>query len=319
MPTYVVVASKNGAVGMDAASEVLASGGSALDAVELGCRLVESNLDDHTVGLGGLPNLLGEVELDAAVMDGRTRSTGAVGALKDYEHPVSIARRVMECMPHVLIVGEGAARFAAEQGFERVDLLTPEAKAIWEERLAEEVSESEPGLRGYHEVASRWRNLLSDPERHAGGTINFLALDSRGDLAAGVSTSGWYFKYPGRLGDTPLVGAGVYADNRYGAAACTGRGEMAVRAATAHSVVMAMRYGASVEEAVRDAIEDADSLDDPYGTGLNVVALDPQGRHAAASNREGATYVWISERVREAQVAERILAGRELGTGPPPP
>lgn len=318
MSRYVAIASSNGVAAMRAVADLLAGGGSALDAVELGCRLVESDPADHTVGLGGLPNLLGEVELDASIMDGRTRATGAVAAMRNYEHPISVARRVMEETPHVLLAGEGAERFAAEMGFPVAELLTPEARELWERRLREEAPDTEPGLVRYQEHASRLLRLVRDPERPAGGTISFIALDSAGDLGCGVSTSGWYFKYPGRVGDSPLVGAGNYADNRHGAAACTGRGELAVRAATAHSVVMHMSYGKGAEEAVRLALEDADSLPDRYATGLNVLALDPHGAHAAATNRAGSTYAWASDETPTPQLRERALVGRAPDASPPP-
>ncbi len=318
LPRYIVVASSNGLEAMRAVVEVLRGGGSALDAVELGCRLVESNPRDHTVGLGGLPNLLGDVEVDAAIMDGRTRATGGVAAVRGYEHPISIARRVMEQTPHVLLAGEGAERFAAEMGFEKTELLTPEARRLWEQRLREAEPDLEPGLVRYHEHASRYLGMVRDPEQAAGGTVNFVALDTHGDIACGVSTSGWYFKYPGRVGDSPIVGAGLYADNRRGAAACTGRGELAIRGATAHSVVMHMSYGRSLDEAMRLALEDADSLPDEYATGLNVLALDPQGNHAAASNRAGSTYIWVSDEVAEPQQAPRILLGQDPHASPPP-
>lgn len=296
MPRYVVVASENGRAALPQVARLLADGGAALDAVELGCRLVESDPRDHTVGLGGLPNLLGDVELDAALMEGRTRATGGVAALRGYGHPISVARRVMERTPHVLLAGEGAARFARDQGFPTAELLTPEARERWERTLREEAGEDEPGSARYrdHAVAQLLR-LTEDPERAAGGTVNFLALDGRGDLAAGVSTSGWYLKHPGRVGDSPIVGAGLYADNRHGAAACTGRGELAIRGATAHSVVMHLAYGADVRDAARRALRDADALPDPYATGLNVLALTPDGEHAGVTNRAGAEYVWASD------------------------
>lgn len=290
-----MIASANGRVGIGEAADILERGGSALDAVEAGCRAVESNPDDHTVGLGGLPNVLGEVELDASIMDGRTRSTGAVGAVRQYEHAISLARAVMERTPHVFLAGEGAERYAAELGFEKRDLLTPEARKMWEERLREQAPESDLGRLRYHQNVSQWLSLSRDPEHPAGGTVNFIACDRRGNLACGVSTSGWYLKYPGRLGDSPVIGAGNYVDNRYGAAACTGRGEMAIRAATAHSVVMHMRWGASVGEAVRLALEDANLLEDQYAMGLSVIAMDPQGHYAAASTNEDSTFVCFEQ------------------------
>lgn len=287
----IVVASANGRVGMDAAVEVLRRGGSALDAVEAGIRLVEDNPEDHSVGTGGLPNLLGEVELDASIMDGRARAAGAVAAIKGYPNPISVARRVMSDLPHVLLAGEGAARFAQECGFEAADLLTEQARRVWRQQLEETLpADALPGQVRWQETLTRWAQLATDPER-AGGTVNFLVQDSAGDIAAGVSTSGWAWKYPGRVGDSPIIAAGCYADNRYGAAACTGRGEMAIRAATAHSVVLAMRHGLTVEEAVAEAQRDLWTLDDPFYGGLHIIAIDRDGRPAAASNRE-VTFIW---------------------------
>ena len=314
---YSVIASANGRTAILAAARSLAAGGSALDAVEIGCRLVEDDPNDHTVGLGGLPNLVGEVELDASIMNGRTLDTGAVGAMKGYLPAITIARLVMERTPHAFLVGEGAERFADEMGFDRADLLTAEARLYWEQGLAEEAPDAEPGELRYHQDMSRRLSIIRDPERPAGGTVNFIALDSDGDLACGVSTSGWAFKYPGRLGDSPIIGAGNYADNRYGAAACTGRGELAIRAATAHSVVMYMRQGASVEDAVRLALDEVERLEDPYATGLNILAMDPRGRHAAATNRTDATYVWMSADTPSPVEAPRLLVGGRAGDSPP--
>ena len=240
-----VIASQNGSVGIEAAMQVLRNGGSAMDAVEAGVRLVEANPDDHSVGYGGYPNLLGEVELDAAIMDGSDLTSGAVGALKGYPYPISVARQVLEKLPHIFLVGEGAARFAAEMGFEPRDLLSEPAREAWEKRLREDVPSDV--LTHLAEQPDLWRyvGIATDPE-HTRGTTNFIAQDARGNLAVGVSTSGWAWKYPGRIGDSPIVGAGLYADNRFGAAACTGTGEMAIRAATAHSVVFYMKMGLSV-------------------------------------------------------------------------
>ena len=291
--TPVVIASSNGIVGIEAAVEVLRRGGSALDAVEAGIRPVELNPQDHSVGYGGLPNLLGEVELDASIMDGRTLAAGAVGALRGYVHAISVARKVMEELPHVFLVGPGAERFAAEMGFARQELLTAAAQAAWQERMTQDRTDLEPALRRYYEAMRARVAAAVDPEA-PNETVNVIALDGTGNLAAGVSTSGWAWKYPGRLGDSPVIGAGNYADSRYGAAACTGRGEMAIRAATAHSVVMYMKFGARVEDACRRAVEDLAALTDPYAGPMSIIAMDLQGRHAAASNRPGSTYIAMS-------------------------
>ncbi|MBI4497206.1 MAG: N(4)-(beta-N-acetylglucosaminyl)-L-asparaginase [Chloroflexi bacterium] len=299
-----VVASANGKVGIQAAMEVLRAGGSALDAVEAGVRVVESNPEDHTVGLGGLPNLLGEVELDASIMDGATLAAGAVGALQGVEHPISVARRVMEELPHVLLVGAGAARFAAEMGFERRDLLTEEARRAWEERLRQ--AGGDQSLQRYTAAMRRWAKLAADPER-PNETVNFIARDGRGNLAVGVSTSGWAWKYPGRLGDSPVIGAGNYADNRYGAGACTGRGEMAIRAATARSIVLYLKQGMSLEDACREAYRDLADLVDPYAGPFSLIAVDRAGRHLGVSNRPGATYVAMTAEMDEPVEAPRLV------------
>jgi beta-aspartyl-peptidase (threonine type) len=307
----IVVASSNGKVGISAAMEVLRKGSSAIDAVEAGIRLVESNPEDNTVGLGGIPNLLGEVELDASIMDGRTLAAGAVAALQGYEHPISIARKVMEELPHVLLVGSGAERFAAEMGFQRRELLTEETREVWEKRLIEAIPEvvlanlrEEPDLR-------QWVKRVME-SRQTGGTVNFLAQDGDGNLCTGVSTSGQGWKYPGRVGDSPLIGAGNYADNRYGAAACTGLGEMAILAGTAHSVVLYLKMGLSLEEAGRQAMEDLRVLFSPYLGPMNIVALDKDGHHAAFSNQEDRTYIYMTEDMDEPEELPRVLVPKQV-------
>jgi len=316
MVAGVVVASANGRVGILRAVEVLRRGGSALDAVEAGVREVEANPDDHTVGYGGLPNLLGVVELDAAVMDGRTLATGAVGAVKGFAHPVSIARRVMEELPHVFLVGEGAERFAREVGFAPTELLTEEARQVWLRMLREEGQVEDPSRLPYLEKMRQYVGWAMDPEKASPGTVNFLALDRAGNLAAATSTSGWAWKYPGRLGDSPVVGAGLYADNRYGAAACTGRGEMTIRACTAYSLVRYLREGLTLEEAGRRAMEELGHLVDRYFSTVSVVAMDRWGNHMAFSNRSGATYVFMTEDMETYQEGERVYVpvtrGRSL-------
>lgn len=289
----IVVASANGIAGIREAMRLLEAGGSAVDAVEAGIRLVEANPDDHSVGYGGYPNLLGQVELDAGIMDGRDLAAGAVGAMPGYPHPISVARKVMENLPHVFLVGQGAARFAAEMGFERRDLLTEEARQVWQQRLQADMPQEVLSRLDEQPDLWRWVKIATDPER-ARGTVNFIARDSRGDICAGVSTSGWAWKYPGRLGDSPVVGAGLYADNRYGAAACTGMGEMAIRAGTAHSVVFYLKMGLSLVEAGRRAMEDLDGLGGRYLSQMNFIALDRAGRHAGFSNAEGKTYIYLT-------------------------
>lgn len=291
----IIVGSSNAGIGLPAGMDILKAGGSALDAVEAAIRMVEENPDDHSVGLGGLPNLVGEVELDASLMDGDTLAAGAVGAVRGFLHPISIARRVMEDLPHSLLVGPGAERFARECGFESQELLTAAARHIYEE-----------GLRGHHDAGTGDMDpvlralsgrLARDPNRASGrdtGTVNVLALDGAGHLASGVSTSGFAWKYPGRVGDSAIIGAGNYADDRYGAAACTGRGEMAMRAATAHTAVTHLRAGFSPEEAGRRAMEELDRLVDPYWGAMNLVILAPDGQHAGFSTVPETRYVYMT-------------------------
>ena len=219
---WTVVASGNGLPGIEQAGEILRQSGTALDAVEQGTRRVESNVQDESVGSCGLPNVLGQVEQDASIMEGRALAVGAVGALAGYEHPISVARRVMELTPHVLLVGAGAHRFAAEMGFRPCDLHNEETQRKWRERLRQFLSEDEIAhLAERPELLPVVKEIV---QARLHGTINFLARDAHEDIAGAVSTSGWPWKYPGRLGDSPIIGAGNYADNRYGAAACTGYG-----------------------------------------------------------------------------------------------
>lgn len=304
-----LIASSNGDVGMDAAWAILAAGGSALDAVEAGTRLVESNPDDHSVGYGGYPNLLGEVELDASLMDGATLRAGAVGALRGYRHALSVARRVMDELPHVLVVGEGAARFAAEIGMEREDLLTPEAAAVWREgvagRLPAEFRDAQGAVVG--ELLRRAAGLATDPER-AAGTVNFIAQDRAGHIASAVSTSGWAWKYPGRLGDSPIIGAGNYADDRYGAAACTGWGELALRACTARSVVLYLKQGLALEQACREAFADLGALAaDPAKIIMSMVAADRHGALCAVSTAPERHFVYRRDGMAAFEREQRLL------------
>jgi beta-aspartyl-peptidase (threonine type) len=279
---------------MDTAWAILAAGGSALDAVEAGTRLVEDNPADHSVGYGGYPNLLGEVELDASIMDGTTLRAGAVGALRGYRHAISVARRVMAELPHVLLVGDGAARFAAEIGMQAENLLTPEAEHAYREGISGRVPDDFRDAQGalISDLLRRATGIATDPERVA-GTVNFLAIDAQGNIASAVSTSGWAWKYPGRLGDSPIIGAGNYADSRFGAAACTGWGELALRASTARSVVLYLQQGHALEDACRAAFADLAAFEqDPQRILMSMVALDRAGNVCAVSTSAERTFVY---------------------------
>jgi L-asparaginase / beta-aspartyl-peptidase len=284
-----IVGSTNAGVGITDGMAVLRAGGTAVEAVLATIRRVEANPDDHSVGFGGLPNALGEVELDASVMDGQTLATGAVAALKGYQDAIDVAAAVMRELPHVLVVGDGAARLAAEVGLTPRELLTSEARSIWASRLEDADADSAYQAK-VRQLAAR---LSRDPERphDAHGTVNVIARDGLGNLACGVSTSGWAWKFPGRVGDSPIIGAGNYADNRYGAAACTGRGEMVQRLCTAHSVVTFMRCGMTLRDALRVAAEDLHRLEDPYWSEVNIIGVDREGDYCAVSTVPGKTFI----------------------------
>ncbi|MCB8942621.1 MAG: N(4)-(beta-N-acetylglucosaminyl)-L-asparaginase [Ardenticatenaceae bacterium] len=303
----IVVASANGRVGIQAAVNVLKSGGTAVDAVEAGIRLVEANPEDHSVGYNSWPNILGELELDASIMDGRSLMTGAVGAMKGHPYAISVARKVMETLPHVLLVGAGASHFAAEMGCESWDeMLTDEVKAVWERGLRKAIGSDDISQVAQRTDLHRLVQMATDPE-YTWGTVNFIAQDGRGDICCGVSTSGWSWKYPGRLGDSPIIGAGNYADNRYGAAACTGMGEMAIRASTAHSLVFYMKMGLSVAEAGKRAMEDLNDLGGRYLSTMNLIAMDKDGNPAGYTNIAGRTYIYQTADMAEYTELERTV------------
>ena len=243
-----------------AAWNVLSPGGHALDAVELGAHVPESDEANHTVGLGGMPDRDGHVTLDACVMDERGRA-GSVCFLEGFEHPVSIARRVMEETPHVMLAGEGAAQFAREQGFPERDMLTDEARAAWLE----------------------WRKqAVYDPranaERH--DTLGILARDLDGRLAGACTTSGMAFKTRGRVGDSPIIGAALYVDGKVGAATASGHGEYVMRTLGSFLVVELMRQGRSPQEACEEAVARivGDLGGDPGEIQVGYLATDTQGR-----------------------------------------
>ncbi|WP_406857133.1 N(4)-(beta-N-acetylglucosaminyl)-L-asparaginase [Alsobacter sp. KACC 23698] len=277
----ILITNNEGTQGAPVTAELLSQGASALDAIEAGVRAVESDPNVRTVGKGGWPNLIGEIELDAAIMDGDTLRTGSVGALKGFAHPISVARAVLERLPHEMLVGEGAARFAAEIEAERDDNLFPDTMAPWETWFASQLSPAERAAFPAISLADHCRAAI-DPEKPMGTTV-FLALDARGSLAGGVSTAGWAFKYPGRLGDSPIIGAGMYADSEYGAAACTGAGEMAIRTSAARSAVLYMKMGMGVREALDEVVRDLSRLKGGLIDRITLHAVAPNGEHSVVA------------------------------------
>jgi len=226
--------------------KVLGARGSALDAVVAGARRCELDPEDTSVGYGGLPNEEGVVQLDCSIMSGRLRKCGAVGALERIKTPSEVARRVMERTDHVMLVGEGALRFARTHGFTEENLLTEKARLRWlkwKENLSTEDDWLPPA-----------DGIYVDKDGRPMGTVNVLAVDASGDVAGVTSTSGLAYKLPGRLGDSPIIGAGLYVDNEVGAAGATGRGEEVIKTCGSFAVVEAMRRGLSPQDACIEAL-----------------------------------------------------------------
>lgn len=279
----VVVATWDNRAAAAAAWAVLDGGGWALDAAEAAARVPEADPDDHSVGLGGHPDRDGRVTLDACVMDERHRC-GSVAAVEGVLHPVTLARRVMERTPHVMLVGAGARELAVAEGLETGDLLTPEAEAAWREWL--ETAEYAPA------VNSERRDR---PSGHADDhdTIGVLALDAAGRLCGACTTSGLAYKMRGRVGDSPIIGAGLFVDGAVGAAVATGHGEEVIRVAGASAVVEAMRHGRSAQDAARELVERIARVtpSDPDAIQIGVLALGPDGAVGAAGLQPGFNYV----------------------------
>jgi N4-(beta-N-acetylglucosaminyl)-L-asparaginase len=248
----------------------LASNGSSLDAVEAAVRHAEADLTNQTVGVGGLPDRDGSVSLDAAIMLSPARS-GAVCAVRRSLFPISVARHVMEKTAHNLIAGEAADRFADEQGLETGELLTDSARQKWEQWRASNTT-AQP--------------IANVEENH--DTIGVLAIDSSGVVAAGCSTSGISWKLPGRVGDSPIIGQGLYADPTVGAAVCTGHGELAAGVCAAYLAVETLRRGASPVDAATEVLK---RINRSYRLGdqdqIGIIVLAGDGRFSTGSLREG--------------------------------
>ncbi|GBL36287.1 N(4)-(Beta-N-acetylglucosaminyl)-L-asparaginase [Filimonas sp.] len=223
--------------------EVLSAHGSALDAVHQGVMVPEADPEDHSVGLGGNPDRDGHVTCDACIMDHHA-NIGSVMCLEHIVHAISVARLVMEKTPHVQLVGEGALQFALLNGFKKRNLLTPKAEADWKKWL--KTSKYDP-MTTVRDIEKRIKDSHD--------TIGMIALDEMNNLSGACTTSGMAYKLPGRVGDSPIIGAGLYVDNEIGAASATGVGEEVVRICGSHTIVEAMRYGKSPKEACKLAIE----------------------------------------------------------------
>ncbi|MBL7829012.1 MAG: N(4)-(beta-N-acetylglucosaminyl)-L-asparaginase [Saprospiraceae bacterium] len=252
-----------------AAWDILAKGGRALDAVEAGARVPEADPKDTSVGYGGFPDRDGHVTLDACIMD-EFGMAGSVSFLQNIMHPISVARKVMELTPHVMLSGEGAYRFAREQGFPHENLLTEEARQAWEN----------------WKLKSEYKPVIN-VERH--DTIGIVAVDQLSRIAGACTTSGAAFKMHGRVGDSPIIGAGMFVDNEVGGAACTGLGEMVLRTLGTFLVVEEMRRGASPQKATEIAVKRILSKYPKQCEEAQVgfIAIDKKGRHGAFAIHQG--------------------------------
>ncbi|HEX4887982.1 MAG TPA: N(4)-(beta-N-acetylglucosaminyl)-L-asparaginase [Luteibaculaceae bacterium] len=241
----------------------LAGGSSALDAVEQGVRLIEADPNERSVGYGGRPDRDGRVTLDACIMDHQL-NIGSVAALEFIKHPISVARAVMEKTPHVMLVGDGALQFALSQGFVKENLLTAESEAEWREWLK----------------TAQYKPIVNI-ENH--DTIGMLAIDRSQNLSGCCTTSGMAFKMHGRVGDSPIIGAGLYVDNEVGAATATGHGEEMIRIAGSHLVVELMRQGRSPREACQEAVRRVAKKQGNRASEIQVgfIAMDNHGNHGA--------------------------------------
>jgi len=319
----VAVASENGLAAVARAVQRMEAGLAPVEAAVDGVALVEADPEDVTVGYGGLPNSDGVVQLDACCMDGPTMRAGAVAALEGFRHPARVAFEIMRRTTRVLLVGEGAARFAASLGFETENLLTERARKIW------------LYWRGQMSAIDDWMatpDLIGDPDvqwfiREHGaiaphGTINLCAVNAAGDLGGTTTTSGLFFKIPGRVGDSPLIGAGLFVDNEVGAAGSTGRGESVIQIAGAHTIVELMRAGAAPRDACLGALDrlvratrvpyllDADGRPN---FDVKFYAVNKAGEAAAAAIWAGAKYALC-----RAGEEARLLDCASLYPAPPP-
>lgn len=266
-----------GKAAVERAAAELQQGKPALDAALAGAQIVEDDPKVHSVGYGGLGNALGTVQLDACVMDGATLACGAVAGLENIRHAAAVARRVMEKTPHVLLVGAGAQLFAVREGFPLETLLTPDSVSEWErgkERPRTDLRKPQTALAS-----------ATDPRADSHDTVTVLTLDRRGSLGGVCTTSGLAYKLPGRVGDSPLIGAGLYVDNRAGAAGATGVGEEIIRIGGSLLIVEAMRVGKSPQdacEAVVHRLNETAVRRGAHPARVAFIALDPKGNVGAA-------------------------------------
>jgi N4-(beta-N-acetylglucosaminyl)-L-asparaginase len=299
--------------------DILNRGGDTLEAVVAAVTVVEDDPNDDSVGYGGLPNEEGQVELDASVMHGPSHRAGAVAAVRRIKNVSRLAKTVMESTNHIMIVGDGARRFAVEEGFEEMNLLTEHSRKIWLAWKAKTSLNWRPGI-----DSPEWKEYLSslfdgDDKQIAyaerviahppTGTIPCMAVDAKGDISATTTTSGLSWKIPGRVGDSPIIGAGCYVDNEVGAAGSTGKGEENIKICGGHSIIEMMRQGKAPADACLEALgrvahnykNDKKKLNTFH---LYFYAINKDGVHGAAS-------LWRNGYEASKQASYAVHDGRE--------
>jgi N4-(beta-N-acetylglucosaminyl)-L-asparaginase len=328
----VVIASDNGIRGVKRAYDMIVGGADTIDAIMAGVNITELDPDDMSVGLGGLPNEDGVVQLDASCMHGPTKRAGAVGCLEGIATPSLVAKAVMDYTDHIMLVGDDAKRFALRMGFKEQDLLTAKSRAEWLKWRArlnggDAWMESQAPARGRPGAAAQpprnpdgVKELEYDRDgvAHTWGTINMNAVDANGDLSSVTTTSGMAWKIPGRVGDSPIIGAGQYCDNTVGAAGSTGRGEANIKVCGAFLAVEFMRQGMAPQQAIIKVMERViamteprllDSRGRPYFD-LQFYALAKDGRFAGATAYEGSQFaVCDAQGARHVDCAYLFKAG----------
>ena len=286
----------------------IAKSGSMLDAIEQGIWVTESDAKNASVGIGGIPNATGQVELDACFMSGPDHNAGSVAGIRDILHPISVARAIMERTPHVMLAGQGALDFALENGFSKTNLLTEKQKQNWEEWKTEQDEKAKAPAAKTESTESKQPQINEDLH----DTIALLGIDAEGNLYGGCSTSGWGYKIPGRVGDSPIIGSGLYVDNKIGAAGATGLGENVMRHCGSFLVVEMMRWGASPTAACELAIKriaesDPKNLDN---LDINFIAINKAGEVGAAGTSKGFKYSVTDEK------ESKVLKAKSLSEKP---
>jgi len=350
----VAVASDNGLRGVARAFEMMRGGADPLDAAIAGVNIQELDPRDQSVGLGGLPNADGVVQLDASVMHGPTKRAGSVAALEGIATPSLVAKAVMDYTDHIMLVGEGARRFALEMGFKEQELLTPESRQMWLRWRAKlnpydnwldhdddvTIATPQPASGGREEGGVRDADASRAPSRpgnryhlwtdergvdYTWGTINMCAVDAKGDIGSVTTTSGLSWKIPGRIGDSPIIGAGQYCDNEVGAAGSTGRGEATIKVCGAFLAVELMRQGKTPEQALITVMERVIAMTEkrllndrgrPYFD-LQFYAVNKAGDYAGACCYEGSNFAVADEKGARHEKCVYLYTASERPTGRP--